>query len=405
MKKIKNKFIWVVIVFIIFILWFEIIKYSLLLKIDRNSYVSLMEGEAFLNDINLQIQKKYKLGKWDKLKTIWENSLAIINWWDWSITRVWWNSEIIINNAEVSDNLTSIKIDFELLKWKTWSDVISFVWGESYFYEKFSDTTAAVRWTIYELNLERDYLYVISHEVKIIKNNQTKIIPEKKPFIISEFSFVWLVEFISKIRDKSWEQLNKQLDIEFYTNLLNQLTKANEKTLNFIAKIENDSFENQKKAYEEIKEVYQSLNFVKPDSELFEQKLKLKEILLNISPKEEKNDLLNTSLYDFKDIIKTKQFQYLQDSLKIFNEHLLELRNLDIDFSSYFNKEVLSTIKVPESLIKEFSKSFEQIWKVLDLWDLKIDKNNIGDFLQNQFNKTIDKSLFYKIKNFIINLF
>ena len=81
----------------------------------------------------------------------------------------------------MSDDLLKINISFKLEKWKTWSNVVSFIWKESYFNQEFADTTAAVRWTIYEVNLDKDYLYVDSHEVKLTNNSwKTEIVSEKK---------------------------------------------------------------------------------------------------------------------------------------------------------------------------------------------------------------------------------
>lgn len=62
-----------------------------------------------------------------------------------------------------------IQVDFSLEEGKSWSNVIKYLYGESYFHERFNNDTAlaAVRGTIFEVNLDRKYIHTIDHAVSI----------------------------------------------------------------------------------------------------------------------------------------------------------------------------------------------------------------------------------------------
>ena len=69
-------------------------------KRDVNSYVTLVKWACTLTrDAKksiLKVSDKNLLKTWDVVSTIWSDSLAVIQWWDKSITRLWWNSRIEI---------------------------------------------------------------------------------------------------------------------------------------------------------------------------------------------------------------------------------------------------------------------------------------------------------------------
>ena len=126
MLKIKNKFIIFVISVLVSILTIGI--FTLFTNtVDRTSYAILLKWDAKYNENFLSIDEKQSLNQWDKLKTIWNNSMLVVEWWDWSITRLWWNTSIEIKNLDISDNLENINVWVELFSWKTWSNIVSFL--------------------------------------------------------------------------------------------------------------------------------------------------------------------------------------------------------------------------------------------------------------------------------------
>lgn len=63
----------------------------------------------------------------------------------------------------------NIQIDFSLETGKTWSNVVKYMFGESYFRERFNNDTAlaAVRGTVFEVNMDKKYIHTIDHAVTI----------------------------------------------------------------------------------------------------------------------------------------------------------------------------------------------------------------------------------------------
>ncbi len=372
MKTPQSKFLFIVLFFISIIIIYVVFDKVFNSKIDRSSYVSLLNWEAFLNENKLEIEIKNKLETWDKIKTIWQSSLAVIKWGDWSITRLWWDSSLVIKEANIDKKLLNIKIDFELEKWKTWSNVVSFMWNDSYFSQEFADTTAAVRWTIFEVNLEKDYVYTHSHEIKLTKKDwETKTISENKPFIISQFSFTSLVEFIKNFKDDSFMKLNINLDKEFYNDLVKNIWDLSKFGSDKISDISKLSPEDKKKLYNKILSQYQNLWFVNPDSkELYNKKIEIKKSLLELADDSEKQKILVESLYDFKALAKNKQFEELKNLSIILAENKDALFNSNIRWENYIDKsfiDKLNDLDIAEGLKKEFEKNFNEIKTNLNL--------------------------------------
>lgn len=290
-QKLKNKFILIVSIIIIAILTFQYFSKP---KIDTNTYVVLIKWETFINGSLLKKENKEQLKVWDIITTK-QDSACVIEWWDWSLTRLWENWKIEIEELKIKNDLTQINLQFKLVNWKTWSNVVSFLWWKSYFKQNFEDVEAAVRWTIFDVNLEKDYVYVTNHEIILEnkKENKTTIVPQNKAFSISTFSFIEMEKFLKEIVDKKWLKINNRLDNQFFNKLKTKLSKD----LGNIDKILDKN-----KTYEELLEKYQKFNFVKINSpELFKAKYKLKKQLIDLAPTEEKKELIKYSIYDLKD--------------------------------------------------------------------------------------------------------
>jgi len=406
MKKIKNKFIIIIIFIILFILWIEI--YNNIFQWNKDSYVVLKQWQWLVNNSILKLNTNFKISSWAVIKTIGEQSLAIVKWWDWSITRMWGNSEIVVKQAQIEPDLLDIKIIFKLNKWKTWSNVVSFIGWDSYFYQEFADTTAAVRWTTFEVNLEKNYLYVLSHEVQLIKNDNKKIIWENKAFDIQKFNFIDLFNFIAKYKDKIWININKKLDINFYDLLRKKINIKELKTID-INNIKKLTLKEKEKLYNELKSQYQKINFLNPNDELYYSKLKLKQTLIKLAPSKEKTDLLNSSLYDFTDIINFKKYNYLKENLLTFVENIWYFKNLDINFKEYFQNDIIKKIKIPSWLEKEFNENFEILKNNLKLSNITLDTSKIVDFIdyskQELLNWLQQTWIIEQIKKFFKNKF
>jgi len=377
-KILKNKFILIIIAIIISIIWLGIYSSSTDTK-DRNSYVVLIDWNGILNSVPLKLNKKELLHVWDTVKTLWNNALAILEWWDGSVTRLWWNTTVKIDNLYLSNNLDKINISFKLLSWKSWSTVISFLWEESYFKEEFRETVAAVRWTIFDVDLENDYLYVVDHKVNVTKKDwESFIVEQNKPLNLKTFDFIALEEFLKSFKDKAWERLNKQIDTELFKWLQDQIYKNLDELVN-INDLNIDwviSEQKKKELYNKIIEDYQKLNFVKPDDEeLFKKKIELKEALIQLSSNENKAMLIQNTFYDFKNVINSKNYEDLDILLPILWENKDLLNSLDfnkiVNFNSLSsdikNKFIDLKINITEASQNIDSKIKESLSKRLNL--------------------------------------
>lgn len=401
MEKNQHKFIFFIIFLIISIVLAWFFGSFFLNSVDRNTYLEPITGEVFVNDNKINIWEKEKLNKNDIVETKTNDSLAVIEWWDWSLTRLWWNTKIEILENEVSKNKNNINILFKLSSWKTWSNVISYLWDDSYFKQVFNDSEASVRGTIFMVDLEKDYLQVDSHEVvlqdpKIWELNITK----NKQIKLSDFKFISFEDFIKFFKDKWFFELNQQLDKEYFLKLSLDLKNKIDEMISFSSKnISNLTSEQREKIYSEFMEKYQDLNFVSPavSEELFNLKMNLKEKLLELSPENSKKMLLWTYSYDLADIFDSKNFANFDQIVNTLkeNEKYLDKKKIQ-DFFNAFNIKFDFKATISESL-NNFSEN------VINRAEYK----NFMNSFQNEFSKAVDnqKWVFMEFWDFFKNLF
>ena len=336
-RKNKNKLIIILIIIIIWIISFSVFSKP---KIDTKSYIVLIKWDVKINDYHLKKEQRLELKVWDIIISE-KKSACVIEWWDWSITRLWEKWKIEIQELNVVNDLSKINLQFKLTKWKTWSNVVSFLWDESYFKQNFEDIQASVRWTIFDVNLVKDYIYVANHEVKVQKWNNQEMISENKAFSISNFSFIEIEEFIKNIKDKTWQQLNSQLDKTFLNNLKKDISKKID--LENIEKVITDN-----KSYKELLYQYQKLNFISPkDNKLFEVKNKIRKELITKASNSDKENLLKYSVFDLKDAIDYQNIDSIKSSLSTIWKNKDILGNLSNDI-----KNIISDFNIPEFNIK-----------------------------------------------------
>ena len=401
MQKNKNKFIYFIIILIVIIIWIWI-SISLFFKsVDRNSYLELVSWEWLLNDKVLQIWKKEKLSKEDIIETKTKDSLAIIEWWDWSITRLWWNTKVKIENQFVAKNKDQVNILFRLFSGKTWSNVVTYLWEDSYFNQTYSDTEIAVRWTVYLVDADNDYLQVESHKVELTnKQFGKKEVTENKQLKLSNFEFISLGDFIKFFKDKWFFELNQKLDKEYLLKLSLEVEKRVKDFVYFAGKnIDNLTKEQREKLYKTILSSYQDLNFVSLENseKLFNLKIALKEKLIDLAPDTEKPSLLSTFSYDLKDIFKNKNFWNFEKITDILKENQKYL-----DYNNF--------TKMLENLGIKFDL-WDSLNKLIDTFKEKVlNSANYKEFLENfssQVNDAIieQKNIFLRFFDWIKDLF
>ena len=361
-EKLKNKFILSIITIIILIISFQAYKAITIMHTDTNTYIVYVKWKIKINSYLLKKNERKKLKVWDIIITK-KDSACVIEWWDWSLTRLWENWKIEIQELNVKKDLSQINLQFKLVNWKTWSNVISFLWEKSYFKQNFKDNNsqdieAAVRWTIFDVNLKRDYIYVANHEVSVKKEKETKIISQNQAFSISKFSFINMKKFIKKIQDKAWEEMNKKYDKKFFKNLKDNISKKIDiKNIDEILK--NNT------SYKDLLSEYQKLNFASAwDWKLFEAKNKIRQYLINKANDENKKQLVKYSYFDLQDAIKKQTWKKYEQLLKIVEDN----KNLIPDINTDDINKKINSLKN---------------W----LWDLK----NKADKYRDQFLNKILK--------------
>ncbi len=421
MKNLKNKFIISILFLILLILWLE--SYSFYSIRDTNSYVSLINWSGFLDTKNLEIKNRQKIKVWNTIKTVWEESLVVIEWWDNSITRLWWDTEIVIKENYITSDLSKIQISLNLVRWKTWNNLVSLFWKDSYFKQYVNDIEAWVRWTVFEVNKDKGYIYVEDHEVTLKNNtNNSEItIWKNKAVSIKTFTLIDLQEFMLNLKDKTWNEINKKFDKEFLLNLQNWITNklSENNPINIILWIFSkkhavlnaiNSFDNidkvktkisklnntdKKYVYDKIFSKYQNLNFLSAENKDYDKKLYYKEILL-ASSYDEKNteSLIKNSLYDINDMVSSNNLSKLKESLELLVSNKEKIKNLNIDFNKY-----VDMTKVPdwlkESMIESL-KPLQEIFKINLNFDSIKDLKKKAEWQVNQF---LDNNFWWLIES------
>ncbi|MBW7954377.1 FecR domain-containing protein [Candidatus Gracilibacteria bacterium] len=366
MKLLKNKiFIFIVLlIFSLFSIQFYFISSSY--SRDTSSYVLLLEGKGELissGDTNiLKLEKKQKISSGDVVNTF-GNSLAVIEWGDKSITRLGENTKVLIKENFTSDDLSKINISFELLKGKTWSNVISIFSGESYFKQEIKGVSAAVRGTVFEASYENDYIISHKHTVKVSNKDGKSIdVIEGKELNIKTFS---LEDILNKI-NSSFQELNEKLDKEYIKqlrekfisslndtnplNLVKNFTLKSE-TLNILKEtnpknefekfFKNLSDEKKQKVISYLNTLNQNINFENGENtDLYNLKLNTRENLINnTTDEEQKETLLNYLLFDLKNLKDNNKSLYEKTTNFIYRYK--DLLSLPAENKEKFLKDIL----------------------------------------------------------------
>lgn len=399
MKLFKNKIFLSILVgiFLLFSLQFYFILNSY--KRDTNSYVTLLQWYATLSTGGekkaLKLNTKEKLSNGDVVNTL-RNSLAVIEWGDKSITRLGENSRIIIKENFVSDDLSQMKISFELLKGKTWSNVISIFSWESYFKQEIKWVSAAVRWTVFEANYDKEYMIVHKHTLQLTNSTwETKEIFPGQIFSLKNFS----IEDLKQMIDDTFQKINKQLDDEYIKqlreNFLTSFKKTNPLNLIELWSSENRALrilldENPKQNFEEflgklddekkqkvlwyLNTLWQSINFENGENNfLYHLKLNTRENLIeNIQNDDHKETLMRYSIYDLIDV--SKNFELFQKTAQLVYENksyvnLKELQGYGVNIigdTLFLNGEMINLKNLQTTLSQIDKIGQEKIQGVLD---------------------------------------
>lgn len=392
----KNKFITFIIILIVWILSYGIITNILEKNGHNQSYVFVVKWQAMLNTNILKTEQREVLNAWDTVRTIWNNSLAVLEWWDGSVTRLAGNTSTQIKELDIAPDGTNIQIGFELLSWKTWSNIVSYLWGESYFKQDFDGMSAAARGTIFNVDLDNQYLNVSDHKIQLTTSSGSSfIVDATSPLDLKTLNPIDLDLFMQTIMDIDWESVNLQEDIKLFSDL-KQKAKNDLENIRALTDIDLSAIADEEKRsqmYNSVLEQYQKLNFVDAENtELFATKLELKNTLIQLADTQDKTSLVESTLYDFKDIINSQEFTHSEAVLEILSQNKQIIQNFD--FNNYFDSEIL-----PEEIQQALNKFGELkvilVEKFEQLKQKKLDLKSLHDSAQQLIHDGLD-SLFDK---------
>lgn len=396
-----------------------------------NPYILVTKWSSIIKRLNeskiirLNTKEKDDIKLHDKIRTMWD-SAATIFWPDWSITRLWSKTSITINEITTSNNLSIYRINFNLEAGKTWSNIIKFLTDDSYFTETYEDWNyaATARWTIFEINLENNYINAQNHDIEL-QNTEENI-----KYNIKQWEIVNAYDPKSNTSeiniDRDWINANIEEDKNFinslYNNWQNKISEVNKKQtiwtksiwyLKFVTWINKDDYiinkinsslnnsdtkiisetqklisqltpNNKQKLNQELMWLYKSIHPLPNSWDISNYKSNIRELIIQTSSKWKKLDelkqkFLKLNIYDYVESVKDKWEKWVSD-----------LKNNII--------KQLEEINGPEK-IEELLQSFS--WDIL--WVLKYSFVNLQSEITNILEKAKNIKLDDNLKKEIIN--
>ncbi len=204
--------------------------------IDPTLYIQSWSGKIIRGDlaIHLATDESYVLQNADTLETG-EESIAIVNWPDGSITRLWPDTRIVIEKMNVSSDYSTIQISYAMKRGKVWNNVIRLLIGESYFEAHLpkDNIVAGVRGTTFEINLDNKYIQAVHHSTQLSDNSGKSI--ELFPGELVDSENIWIQkgrEFIdttwngwNTLSDAAYEEL-RAINVKAHLDIFREKTHA-----------------------------------------------------------------------------------------------------------------------------------------------------------------------------------
>lgn len=390
MKKIKHKFVYILISLLLIFISAIFGYMHFFNTVDRNAYFTLVEWTGTINNTVLALDVQKQLQEKDIIQTG-KKSFWIIEWGDGSVTRMGENTKIQVEKSFVSQDRTVIQVMFQIFSGKTWSNVLSYVPNESYFRQVFEDTEVAVRGTVFTMDIDKNYLYVDNHTVTVKSKDKNIFIKENQAMEISTKKFISLQDFIRYFEDIEFFKMNKNLDEQLYLFIKKELEENFQniqKNIQFLTeKIQNNK---DVKNISRLLWEYQKLHFLesKTNPDLFKEKIKAKETLISATSGKSQEALIKSYFVDFVDTMKGKNTSQLSEMMQFMG------KNMDL-FSQDFLKEYVSTIDIHSALDKKVREELQIIKENLglgiDIW---------GEFIDHIDMLTKERrEALYKLKN------
>jgi hypothetical protein len=109
--------------------------------------------------------------------------------------------------------------------------------------------------------------------------------------------------------------------------------------------------------YDQILSDYQKVHSITSEqTDLFAQKMQIKEVLLQLAPEKEKEPLVRSTLYDMEEVVNNKNFDDLQKIFPLLESQKEVLTNMNIELQDYINLDI-----VPEDLRNILKNNFYEL--------------------------------------------
>jgi len=390
------------------------------------SYVLVTEWQAIIKRdkiIKLNSWEKSSITIWDKIITL-KKSRATIFWPDWSVTRLWEKSSITISEIKISKDLSENKVKFNLDSGKSWSNILRYLNKNSYFIETYENgrLAATVRWTVFEINLDKNYIHSVNHSIAI-NNTETKEeynIPEWEAREIKNIAQIVKEKFL----DKSWIDLNKNEDVIYINELIKKWKNQISKTIkdsdlrDLLTNIADWKSENITSLKEKIEQttsnksdynkalinLYQNINFLPNSAKNLELKNSLREEIINSSSWTNKqnfiSDFTRLNLFDYFDAVKNNEIVTSNKIKSNIEKYLKEDKN------SQNIKKILNSFD--KKKVEEINNKFSWINTATKNLIDNLSKKDISKEFQAQTQKDLEKASWIfgefveKIKNYFV---
>ncbi len=159
--------------------------------------------------IDMNTPETYGVREWDII-IIHEDSQALIAWPDHSTTRLGANSRLIIERMRVAEDYSKIELVATLENGKVWSNIVRTLYPDSRIEFRLpkSGTVAWVRGTVFEINLDANYIRSLNHSISL-KNSFGSVVTLMSGEAVRANN---IFEKISTGFDTAWISINQSKD-------------------------------------------------------------------------------------------------------------------------------------------------------------------------------------------------